>query len=79
MNNKLDPKDMDKDLLRIAICDCTTGHFITSMTKSEIEYLHHIVTDFNIQTGDYIENPIAEGAVNIVAELKGYMDERRLK
>jgi hypothetical protein len=70
-NNK---KDMDRKFLRISLCDCHTGRYITSTTKEEVNYFYDIIMKNGILTGDFTTDPVKGDAINTLGELKNYVE-----
>jgi len=73
-NNTDNKKDMDEQYHRVCICDCNSGRFVTSLTKNQIEYIYDMIVKSNIKNGDFISDPIAQGAIETVTEIKEYMN-----
>jgi hypothetical protein len=70
-NSNKDKEDDGKKFFRI--CDCTTGFFVTSITKAQIDYIYEVVVRANMKTGDFVHDFVADSAINTLSELKNYL------
>lgn len=57
------------------VCDCNTGRYVTSLTKSEIEYIYDLVVKHNATSGDFIASTIAEGAIEKLTDMRDYVEK----
>ena len=74
-NNNIKKKDMNSKYLKISLCDCNTGQFITTMTKLEIDYIFQVIVKSSVVTGDWITDEMKEEAINTLTDIKNHYDE----
>ena len=73
-NNKI-RKGMNSKFLRISLCDCNTGKFISTMSKEEIDYIFQVVIKSSVVTGDWITDEMKEDVIKTLADIKDHYDE----